>query len=81
MRFIVLGTSDFTQKCTQVLLEAGVEVAALISLPQKERQLDSIDLKAFAEKHRISYYEFSDVSSPEACHTCRYRRARGERQT
>jgi methionyl-tRNA formyltransferase len=66
MRFIVLGTSKFTQKCTQVLLEAGVEVAALISLPQKERQLDSIDLKAFAEKHRISYYEFSDLSSVEA---------------
>jgi len=66
MRFIVLGTSEFTQKCTQVLLDAGVEVAALISLPQKARQLDSIDLKAFAEKHRISYYEFSDLSSPEA---------------
>ena len=71
MRFIVLGTSEFTQKCTQVLLDAGIEVAALISLPQKERQLDSIDLKAFAEKHRISYCEFSDLSSPEANKTMR----------
>jgi methionyl-tRNA formyltransferase len=71
MKFVVLGTSQFTLTCTKVLLQMGVEVQALISLPANERQLDSIDLEAFAREHGIGYHEFSDLAGSLALTTLR----------
>ena len=71
MKFVVLGTSQFTLTCTMVLLELGVEVQALISLPSGERQLDSIDLECFAKERGIVYHEYDDLESPEALTTLR----------
>lgn len=63
MRFIVLGTSEFTLCCTQALLDSGGEVCALISMPEHARPNNSADIASFAEGNKIPYHEIEDINS------------------
>lgn len=65
MRFVVLGTSEFTLCCTRGLLDTGGEICALISMPESRRPDNSADIEKFAEKNGIPYYEIEDINSPE----------------
>lgn len=64
MKFIVLGTSEFTLSCTRALIDSGAEVDALISLPKRLLPLNSVDIYHFAKKKGIPYYELEDINSP-----------------
>jgi methionyl-tRNA formyltransferase len=66
LEFIILGTSQFTLICTQILLDLGVEVQAMVCLPLGQRQLDSVDIEAFARRHGLDYLEFNDLGDPFA---------------
>ncbi len=65
MRFVVLGTSEFTLCCARGLLDMGGEICALISMPESTRPDNSADIAKFAEKNAIPYYEIEDINSPE----------------
>ena len=66
MKFIVLGTSDFTLACTRALIKCNVTVSALISLPEEGRPLNSADIASFAKKSNVNYMEFNDINSAES---------------
>ncbi len=66
MKFIVLGTSDFTLACAQALIKCNATVSALISVPAEGRPLNSADIEAFAKKANVDYIEFNDINSAES---------------
>lgn len=66
MRFIVLGTTEFTQNCAQALLDCGQEVCVIVSLPREMRPHNSADLKNFSKKNFIHYLEVDDINSTES---------------
>lgn len=64
MKFIVLGTSDFTLNCAKALLEHNSsEICALISMPEKYLPDNSANIKDFANRYNIPYYEFKNINS------------------
>ena len=65
MRFVVLGTTDFTLACALALIDCGAELAALISMPREARPDNAADVEAFARQHRIGYHELADLNAPE----------------
>jgi len=66
MRFIVLGTSDFTLSCSSALLQCGAQIAALVSLPRHELPDNPAQVGAFAAAHDVPYHEISDLNAPES---------------
>lgn len=66
MRFVVLGTSEFTVRCSQALIDSEEEICALISMPRRILPDNSIDISDFAKKNGISYYEIKDINSSES---------------
>jgi methionyl-tRNA formyltransferase len=63
MKFIVLGTSEFTLYCVRALIDTGANVCALISMPEDNRPSNSADIIDFARKKEIPYHEISDINS------------------
>jgi len=68
MRFVVLGTSEFTLCCARALMDSECEVAALISVPQEQLPLNSVDIAGFAKEHNIAYFETEDINAEESIH-------------
>lgn len=66
MRFVVLGTSEFTLSCLQALIDSKAEVCGLISLPKEDRPLNSADIRGFAKERGIDYQEAKDINSQAA---------------
>ncbi|WCL48408.1 formyltransferase family protein [Leptospira sp. GIMC2001] len=65
-KYIVIGTSESTLACLEALVEAGEDITAIISLPKDLLPNNSINLKNFAAKYQVSYYEVSDINSEES---------------
>lgn len=65
MRYVVLGTSEFTLRCAEGLLEGGAAVTALVSMPSHALPLNSVDVASFAANRKIPYHEVEDVNSAE----------------
>lgn len=63
MKFVVLGTSEFTLRLAQAVLDSGCEVAALVSIPAHALPLNSADIAGFARKRGIAYHEIEDINS------------------
>ena len=68
MRFVVLGTSEFTISCTRGLLDMGGKICALISMPKSLLPNNSADIAGFAKEKGIPYYEMNDINSSENIH-------------
>jgi len=66
MRFIVLGTSGFTVSCARALIDSGKEISAIISMPKTMLPLNSVDLRKFAARYSIPYFEIGDINSKQA---------------
>lgn len=66
MKFIILGTSEFTIACAKALLKGNALISALISMSVETRPLNAADIKSFAEEHHIDYVELSDINSAES---------------
>jgi len=66
MKFIVLGTTEFTLRCAQALLDSGAELRLLVSMPERSRPINSADVSGFAQSHKILYHETEDINSPES---------------
>lgn len=65
MKFIVLGTSNFTIQCARAILDSGCEVAAIISMPRHALPDNSADLRGFAARCGVAYHEIEDMNSQE----------------
>jgi len=65
-KFIILGTSEGTIRCTQALLEADAEVQAIISMPENCRPDNSADVGGFARGNKIQYHELRDINTAES---------------
>jgi len=65
MKFVVLGTSEFTIRCAQALLDSGMDVS-LISMPKNALPLNSANILEFAQAHKIPYNEIEDINNSEA---------------
>ena len=63
MKFVVLGTTDFTIQCACALLDAGCNVVAMVSMPASILPNNSADIYQFARTHRIPYHEIADINS------------------
>ena len=66
MKFIVLGTTEFTLNCARSLIDAGNDVCALVSIFEHLTPLNSADIKGFAKANGILYHEVEDINSPAA---------------
>jgi len=66
MKFIVLGTSEFTLKCASALIDSGKDLCALISIPNQELPLNSANISEFAKSNNIPYHEIRDINSPDS---------------
>ena len=62
MKFVLLGTSDFTLQCASALIECGMELAALISMPAHLLPDNSADIAGFAVEHGVTYHEVEDIN-------------------
>jgi len=66
MRFIVIGTSEFTLNCTQALIDNCEDICALISMPKQDLPLNSANISEFAKSNNIAYHEIRDINSPDS---------------
>ena len=61
MRIVFMGTPDFAQICLQALVEAGLDVVAAVTQPDKPRgrgyQMIPPPVKVFAQEQGISVYQ------------------------
>jgi methionyl-tRNA formyltransferase len=62
MKFIVLGTSKFTIKGAEAILDSGCEICAVISMSKQILPLNSADMKGFALSNKIDYFEVADIN-------------------
>ena len=62
MKFIVLGTSEFTINCARAILDAGQSIVALISMPKELLPNNSVNIQLFASKNDIPYHELTDIN-------------------
>ncbi len=63
MKFIVLGTSEFTLSCCRAILDSKEEICALVSMPENMLPLNSADIRSFARSKGIPYHETADINS------------------
>lgn len=63
MKFIVLGTTEFTLACARGIIDCGGEVCAMVSMPRHVRPNLSVDISGFAKRHKIHYHEMYDINS------------------
>ena len=66
MQFVVIGTSAFTMRSAEGILDSGGQIAALISLPQELLPNNSADLASFARERDIPYHEVEDINSDQS---------------
>jgi methionyl-tRNA formyltransferase len=66
MRFVVLGTSEFTIALARAVLESGLTLPALVSMPGHARPDNSADIAAFARNNNVSYREVENINSDES---------------
>jgi len=63
MKIAVIGTSEFTLNCAQILIDNECIVSALVSLPKNNLPNNSANVKKFSLLNNISYFETSDINS------------------
>jgi len=66
MRFVVLGTSEFTINLARAVLESGLALPALVSMPEHARPDNSADIAAFAKNNNVAYHEVDNINSAES---------------
>ena len=70
MKLIFMGTPDFAVPCLERLIEAGHEIAAVFSQPDKPRGRKMIltppEVKACALKHGLTVYQPKSLRNDEA---------------
>jgi methionyl-tRNA formyltransferase len=65
MKFVVIGTSEFTIALAEAVLDSGLALHALVSMPEQVRPNNSADVAAFATNNKVPYYELDDINSDE----------------
>lgn len=66
MKTLVLGTSELTIRCAMALLDNGIELCALISMPKHALPNNSANVSGFAKKNSIPYQEIEDINAPSS---------------
>jgi len=66
MRFVVLGTTDFTLSCILGLIDRGCTIVGLISLPPNLLPNNSVSLVSFCLQRGIPYAEYGNINSLDA---------------
>ncbi len=75
MRIVFMGTPDFAVGALEALVEAGHQVAAVVTQPDKPKgrgkEMQVTPVKACALKHNIPVFQPARVKTPEAVETLR----------
>ena len=58
-----MGTSNLNIVCSNAVIESGNQVVALISMSEKVRPNNSVDISLYAKQHDIPYHELDDNNS------------------
>jgi methionyl-tRNA formyltransferase len=66
LKYVVLGTTEFTLACVRGLLDSGNEVSALISMPKGMSPNLSVDIAGFAKQNKICFHEVADINTAES---------------
>ena len=70
MKLIFMGTPDFAVPCLESLIDAGHEIAAVFTQPDKpvgrKQVLTPSPVKVCAEKHGITVYQPRSVRTDDA---------------
>jgi methionyl-tRNA formyltransferase len=62
MKIAVIGTSELTLSCAQILIDQECIVSALVSLPNNNLPDNSVNIKEFSLLNNIPYFETSDIN-------------------
>jgi len=65
LKFIVLGTSQFTLSCIDGVIDEGHEVSKVISMPSECLPENSVDVRDFCLSRNIDYFETEDINKDE----------------
>ena len=75
MRVVFMGTPDFSVGALESLIEAGHQVAAVVTQPDKPKgrgkELQMTPVKTCAQKHGIPVFQPAKIREPEAVETLR----------
>lgn len=79
MRVVFMGTPDFAVGALESIIEAGHQVAAVVTQPDKPRgrgkEVQMTPVKVCAQKHGIPVFQPAKIKEPEAAATLRGYRA------
>mgnify|MGYP001170899536 CR=1 FL=1 len=65
LKFIVLGTSQFTLSCIDGVIDEGHEVSKVISMPSECLPENSVDVRDFCLSRNIDYFETEDINKEQ----------------
>ena len=75
MRIVFMGTPDFAVGALEALVEAGHEVAAVVTQPDKPKgrgkEMQQTPVKVCALKHNIEVFQPAKIKTPEAVEVLR----------
>ena len=66
MRFVVLGTSQFSITTSDAILGSGGDVVAIVSMPKDSLPNNSTDILSYAKSKDIKYIETDDINSSKS---------------
>ncbi|MGB0909668.1 MAG: formyltransferase family protein [Nitrospirales bacterium] len=66
MKFIVIGTTEFTGRIAEGIRGGGHDICAVFSMPSKYRPDNSDDLKQVSQTYGCAYHEVIDINGEES---------------
>jgi len=66
LKFIILGTSQFSIATSNSILESGGDVVAVVSMPEDSLPNNSADLSNYTNSENLNYIEIDNINSPDS---------------
>ena len=63
MKFVVIGTSDFTISNAKGIIDSGHELNLIVSLPHQLLPNNSADISSFCVNNDVPFIEVEDINS------------------
>jgi len=66
LKFIVIGTSQFSVTTSDAILESGGDVLAIVSMPKDSLPNNSADLSSYSKSKNLNYVEINDINCQDS---------------
>ena len=66
MKYILMGTDNFTINAANAIIDTDNEICAMISMPLKFRPNNFVSIDSYAKKNKINYHEIKNINSKKS---------------